>query len=101
MRYLTLELCKAHLVVDHDEDDNIITQYANSVENNIERQIECPLSELEDANGELPADLVGAMLLFLGSLYANREGLSTQNVMPTASIAALIQPFKTYGYKRR
>lgn len=101
MRYLTLELCKQHLVVDHDEDDELIRLYASSVENNIEHQIERSLSELEDENGKLPADLIAVMLLFLGSLYANREGLSTLSVKPTASIIALIQPFKTYGYKRR
>ena len=100
MRYLTLELCKQHLVVDHDEDDALIMLYAAAVENNIERLIECPLADHAGEDGNLPEDLIGAMLLFLGSLYANREGASTLTVKPTASIVALLQPFKTYGYKR-
>jgi uncharacterized phage protein (predicted DNA packaging) len=96
MRYLTLELCKKHLYVDHNEDDVLIEMYASSAENNIEKKIERPLEDLEK-DGRLPEDLVNAILLFLGSMYNNREGFSAMNVQPTAAIIALITPYKKYA----
>ena len=96
MRYLTLELCKSQAVVEHNEDDALIELKATAAENFIERQINRPLAELE-VDGELPADLIDAMLLFFTSSYNNREGFSTMNVQPVPSLIALIQPFKKYG----
>lgn len=99
MRYLTLELCKKHVYVDHDEDDALIQMYAGAAENSVERYLECELSSLE-RDGKLPDDIVSAMLLFFGSLYANREGFATMASQPSASIIALLRSYKTYGIER-
>jgi hypothetical protein len=40
------------------------------------------------------------MLLFFGSMYANREGFTTMNTQPTAAIMALLNPYKSYGNLR-
>lgn len=96
MRYLTLELCKNQIYVDHGEDDNLIELYATSAENSIENYLNRPLSTLEK-DGVLPSDIISAMLLFFASLYANREGFSTLQSRPSASIIALVKPYKNYG----
>lgn len=99
MRYLTLELCKAHLVVSHDEDDQLIETYATSAENNIEHALECPLEDYE-VDGKLPEDLVAAMLFRLSALYDSRIGMTAIGTKLNPNIIALIQPYKTYGYRR-
>jgi hypothetical protein len=99
MRYLTLEMCKHHVYVDHNEDDALIELYATAAENGVENYLECELSSLEK-NGELPQEIVAAMLMFFGSLYANREGFSTIASQPSASIMALLRKHKAYGIKK-
>ena len=100
MRYLTLELCKKHVYVDHDEDDELIELYAAAAEDSIENYLEQPLSNIEE-NGALPSAVREAMLLFFGTLYNNREGFSTMQSQPTAHIKALISKYKNYVIKRR
>ena len=96
MRYLTLEMCKKQVYVDHNEDDAMIELQATAAEDVIEQCLNRSLDELA-VDGRLPSAIVQAMLLFFGSLYANREGFSTMNTQPTASMVALIQPYKRYG----
>lgn len=100
MRFLTLEQCKNHIYVDHNEDDALIELYASSAENAIENYLNRDLSSEYDAL-TLPSDIMAAMLMFFGSLYANREGFTTLNTQPNASILALCKPYKNYGTKRR
>lgn len=95
MRYLTLEQCKKHVYVEHNEDDFLIETYAAAAEQAVENYLEEPLEEVvTDKNREA---ITSAMLLFFGSLYANREGFTTMNTQPTAAIVALLKPYKRYG----
>lgn len=100
MRYLTLELCKQHVYVCHNEDDALIELYAAAAEDGVENYLECELTSLEK-DGKLPQAIISAMLLFFGSLYANREGFSTMASQPSASIVALLNKYKAYGIERR
>lgn len=97
MRYLTLEQCKAHAYIDHNEDDALVELYATAAEDSIENYLECPLSDFEESPGVLPSSLTSAMLLFFATLYANREGFSTMASQPSASILALVSKYKRYG----
>jgi hypothetical protein len=97
MKYLTLEQCKKHVYVEHNEDDALIELYAGAAEDGVANYLECSLSELE-VDGVLPGAITSAMLLFFGTLYANREGFSTMASQPSASIIALLKPYKRYGY---
>lgn len=92
MEYLTLEQCKKHLVVEHNEDDALIELYAGSAENSVANYLECSLSELE-VDGVLPDAITSAMLMLLASHYNYREGFKL-----SASIIALLKPYKRYGY---
>ena len=96
MRYLTLDICKMQVYVDHNEDDALIEMQATAAEDIIEQNLNRPLEDVV-IDGKLPSAILQAMLLFFASLYANREGFSTLQSQPTASMLALIQPYKKYG----
>lgn len=98
MRFLTLEECKRHLVVDHNDDDAMITAMATTAEDAIENELNRNLSNDYEV---LPSPIKSAMLLYLGSLYNNREGFSTLKSEPTAQMRSLIQYYKNYGNQRR
>jgi uncharacterized phage protein (predicted DNA packaging) len=98
MRFLTLEECKRHLVVDHNDDDAMITAMATTAEDAIENELNRNLSNDYEV---LSSPIKSAMLLYLGSLYNNREGFSTLASAPTAQMKSLIQYYKNYGNQRR
>ena len=98
MRFLTLEECKRHLVVDHNEHDAQIIAMATTAEDAIENELN---RDLENDYEVLPSPIKSAMLLYLGSLYNNREGFSTLKSEPTAQMRSLIQYYKNYGNQRR
>lgn len=72
--YITLQTAKQHLIIDESfkEDDKLILLYIQAVESATAQYLGKPLSELL-VDGELPKSLVAAMLLQIGTLYANRE----------------------------
>lgn len=96
MRYLTLEMCKRQVYVEHNEDDAMIELQATAAEDVIEQNLNRKLEDVA-VDGKLPSAIMQAILLFFGALYANREGFSTMASQPTASMVALIQPYKRYG----
>lgn len=94
MRFLTLELCKRHVYVEHDEDDNLIELYATSSEQAVENYLEKPLETvITDKNREA---IMSAMLMLFAYQYAYREG----GKQPPAAIMALLNPYKSYGNLR-
>lgn len=89
-------MCKKQVYVDHDEDDTMIELQATAAEDVIEQNLNRKLEDVA-VGGKLPSAIMQAMLLFFGALYANREGFSTMTSQPTASMIALLQPYKRYG----
>lgn len=75
MRYLTLELLKNHLHVEHDADDTYIEHLGDAAEVSVENYIDQPLEDIL-MDGQLPSPVRHAMLLEVGTLYANRESVS-------------------------
>lgn len=75
-RYLELEEVKSHLVVDSTVDDAYIGRLMEVAEGTVEAELDRPLIGLEDAQGNLPAPVRHAMLLVVGTLYANREAVA-------------------------
>lgn len=94
-------MCKADAVVEHNEDDALIIQKADSAEIVVENYLQCPLSEYEDENGNLPAPIIQGMRMFFVSLYDNRSAFTALNVNTHASILALLNPYICYDYHRR
>lgn len=91
MTYLNLELIKNHLNLQNFSDDDKYLQHLGSaVEFVVERDIDKKLTTIAQENGgELPPSLLHAMLLLLGSYYANRENIS---------YASCVEVPKTYQY---
>lgn len=91
MTYLNLELIKTHLnLQDFSDDDKYLQHLGSAVEFVVERDIDKKLTTIAQENGgELPPSLLHAMLLLLGSYYANRENIS---------YASCVEVPKTYVY---
>ena len=91
MTYLNLELIKNHLNLQNFSDDDTYLQHLGSaVEFVVERDIDKKLSKIAEENGgEFPPSLLHAMLLLLGTYYANRENIS---------YASCVEVPKTYQY---
>lgn len=91
MTYLNLDLIKTHLNLQNFSDDDKYLQHLGSaVEFVVERDIDKKLTTIAQENGgELPPSLLHAMLLLLGTYYANRENIS---------YASCVEVPKTYAY---
>lgn len=91
MTYLNLELIKTHLNLQNFSDDDKYLQHLGSaVEFVVEKDIDKKLSKIAEENGgEFPPSLLHAMLLLLGTYYANRENIS---------YASCVEVPKTYAY---
>lgn len=91
MTYLNLELIKTHLNLQNFSDDDKYLQHLGSaVEFVVERDLDKKLTTIAQENGgELPPSLLHAMLLMLGTYYANRENIS---------YASCVEVPKTYQY---
>ena len=75
--YLSLDDVKRHLIIDHDDDNRYIADLITVAEDAVKTDLNLnSLSELEDETGMLPASVIQAMLLLIGTLYANRESVT-------------------------
>lgn len=75
--YLTIDDVKRHLYIDHSDDDKIIADLITVAEDAVRRDLNLySLKEIEDCTGMLPASVIHAMLLLIGTLYNNRESVT-------------------------
>ena len=75
--YLTVNDVKKHLYIDHCEDDKLIADLITVAEDAVRRDLNLySLKDIEDCNGMLPASVLHAQLLLIGTLYANRESVT-------------------------
>lgn len=81
--YLTVADCKRHLIIDHNDDDLYLADLITVAEDAVRRDLNVySLKELEDCTGMLPACVTQAMLLLIGTLYANRESVTYGQARP-------------------
>lgn len=83
--YLDLQQVKQHLYIDHNDDDQYLADLITVSEDAVKRDLNLySLKEIEDCTGMLPACVIQAMLLLIGTLYANRESVTygTPSVVP-------------------
>ena len=75
--YLDLSTIKQHLYIDHNDDDRYLCDLESVAEDAVRADLNLDsLKEIEDETGMLPASVIQAMLLLVGTLYANRESVS-------------------------
>lgn len=81
--YLDLSTIKQHLIIDHCDDDRYLCDLETVAEDAVRRDLNLySLKDIEDCNGMLPACVTQAMLLLIGTLYANRESVSYGQAHP-------------------
>jgi len=101
MNHLTLKLIKEHLNLDNDFtlDDEYLTSLGDVVETVVERHIDDSFTYLASTNGgKLPTPLIQAMLLLLGTYYANREHIAfNANYEVGNSYTFLIDLYRNYS----
>lgn len=104
MKYLTIEILKKHLNIDdyfHD-DDEYIRQLGDTAEQMVDEHINNNLEKVvEDNDGQIPGPLRHAMMLLVGNLYQNREGVAfaTATQIPH-SYEYLLFPYKSYKFNK-
>ena len=75
--YLSLADVKRHLIIDHCDDDKYIADLITVAEDAVKTDLNLDsLEEIEDETGMLPASVLHAQLLLIGTLYANRESVT-------------------------
>lgn len=98
-KYTKVEDLQKHLEIDYleDGDERQLKLFLDASESRIEKEINQPLSEFEDEEGVLDPALVAAILIFAGTLYANREAVAYTNAQPVPyTFHFLLQPFRKY-----
>jgi hypothetical protein len=98
-KYTKVEQLQKHLEIDYLEegDKDFLGLLLNASESRIEKEINQPFAEFVDEEGELDSDLVVAILIFAGTLYANREAVAYTTATPVPyTLDFLLQPFRKY-----
>ncbi len=98
-KYTKVEQLQKHLEIDYLEagDERQLELFLDASESRIEKEINQPLTEFVDKAGVLDSALVAAILIFAGTLYANREAVAYTNVQPVPyTLHFLLQPFRKY-----
>lgn len=96
--YLSVADVKRHLIIDHTDDDLYLADLITVAEDAVKRDLNLfSLKDIEDCSGMLPPTVIQAMLLLIGTLYANRESVSYGNptVVPH-SYNYLIDLYRNY-----
>ena len=74
MKWLTLQLIKQNSRIDGNEEDNILTLYGNSAEQQVLNDTARTYEELvEMGGGEVPVDIVHASLMLTDFAYQQRS----------------------------
>ena len=95
-RYLTPPEAKKHLNVDHDEDDDFITELIDVAEDFLVGLLNrSDLYGVEEISGVLPPALRHALRMIVARFYADREGyrLGRMTELPF-TISALISKYR-------
>jgi hypothetical protein len=98
-KYTSVELLQKHLEIDflEDGDSDFLELLLNAGESRIEKEINQPFTVFVGEDGKLDSALVYAILVFAGTLYANREAVAYGNAVPVPyTLSFLIQPFRKY-----
>ncbi len=87
-----LTTVRSHLNLgDFHEDDNLLLTYIQAAEEAVERDLNRPLSDMVNpVTGMLSYSVQAAILLLVGSLYADRESTTHGQIKPNESYRYLL-----------
>lgn len=98
-KYTKVEDLQKHLEIDYleDGDERQLKLLLDASESRIEKEINQPFTVFVAKEGVLDSALVAAILIFAGTLYANREAVAYANAQPVPyTLNFLLQPFRKY-----
>lgn len=101
MEDLNLEIIKKHLNISEDFSDDDIYLYAliDVANDVVEKSLDMKLDAFRNSDGKLPAPIVHAELLLIGTWYAVRESVVSGSMMPTPhAYDMLIDLYKNYDF---
>ena len=99
---LNLEIVKNQLNINQDfsGDDMLLYAYIDVAKEVVEKSLDVELDSLRNEDGMLPASIIHAMLLLIGSWYLCRESISASNMMPIPhAYDMLVDLWRNYDYK--
>lgn len=100
--YVTLEIAKSHLSVEPDftDDDIYIENLVKVAEVRVAKELCVSPEELATLDGgvEPPAPVIQAILLIVGTYYANRESITAVRMKEIpGGVSHLLQLYRNYS----
>lgn len=94
MKYMSLAYIYAHSRIDFNDDDTILTVYAESAEETVMNLCNTTYEDMLEEYGEIPKPIVHATLMLVEVAYTNRAPISQTNlsVVPY-TFDLLIKPY--------
>lgn len=80
MKYLSFELVKQHVRIDHDCENDLLVHYAEDAEEEILNLLNTTYEELIEEYGEVPKPIIDATLLIVDNSYRHRSPSSERNL---------------------
>ena len=95
MKWLTLKRIKQQLRIELDftEEDEILEMYGDSAEDAILKVLNRSYTDLSDVYGHIPAPVVHASLLLVGTAYKDRETDLVQEAHDNKTFRFLLAPY--------
>lgn len=97
MRFLTLDLIRAHCRIDDDCENELLQMYGDSAEATIFNMLDKTYEDVLDEYSEVPTPIIHAALQLVDVSYTNRSPLTPQNLFQVPyTIDALLRPYMKF-----
>lgn len=101
IQYVDLETVKAHLNLEQqfEDDDLYLLGLEDVAQCAVEKYLDIPLADIAQ-NGVLPSPIKHAILLLIGTFYAQRESISSASMQPVPNAFELLcDLYRNYDYR--
>lgn len=98
---VSLDLAKKHLVVEHDDDDDLITAFITAASDLCEQYLGRYYAEVSsgsEGQTDAPPTVIAAVLILVATLYRDREELHVDAppmVLPS-TVRMLLAPYRNF-----
>jgi uncharacterized phage protein (predicted DNA packaging) len=104
MKWLTIDYIKAHSRIDYDCEDSLLELYGDAAEATVMNIIGRTYEEIVEKFGtdtqEIPAPLIQASHLLVGTSYQIRAAISSQNIYQVPNtFDFLVTPYMRFRWK--
>ena len=94
MKWLTIEMIKAHSRIDFECEDDLLMLYADSAEQTVLNICGRSYEEIVEKWGEFPVPLIQASLMVVDNSYTQRSPASAQNLYSVPyTFDVLVKPY--------